>query len=183
MLADQLMQIKISLDHIRPTIWRRLVVPAGTMLDRLHQTVQIAMGWTNSHAHVFETPLGVFSRPGDGLGHRDEAAIPLHAVAPGEGDRITYVYDMDDDWVHLIEVEQILSRTEGPDIPRCVTGSRACPPESCGGPWGYAELLRVLAEPQPLRYEWIADYAARLFNPEHFDVGEVNSLLAEAHGK
>ncbi|GGV25215.1 hypothetical protein GCM10010277_06070 [Streptomyces longisporoflavus] len=140
MSADSVLQIKVTLDGIRAPVWRRLQVPADFTLDRLHRVIQDAMGWENCHMHLFETPVGDYGRRDSGLGHRDERRVPLSAVAPSAGDRISYAYDFGDDWVHHIEVEKALPRDPGVTYPRCVTGRRACPPEDCGGPWGYSNL-------------------------------------------
>ncbi|WP_372412125.1 plasmid pRiA4b ORF-3 family protein [Streptomyces luteireticuli] len=161
MPADSVFQVKVSLAHIRPPVWRRLLVPADVPLGRLHQVIQAAMGWEDCHMHAFETPQGDFGRPDTELGYKDERKVPLHVVASAVGDKIGYTYDFGDDWVHHVQIEKILSRVPGTVYPRCLTGRRACPPEGCGGPWGYGEFLAAITD------------------PDHSDLVEINQLLAK----
>lgn len=179
MTADSILQIKVSLEHVRPLVWRRLLVPANVTLACLHRIIQTAMGWRDCQTHVFDTPMGRFGRPGQEFGHREEAAVSLCTVAPAAGDRITYLYDLADEWVHRIEIERALPRAENVDYPACIAGRRACPPESCGGPWGYAELLRVIAQPANAWHEKIIKWLDRPFDPDHFDSAETNKLFVQ----
>ena len=114
MPADSVLQIKVTLADIHPPIWRRLQVPAGLELARLHLAIQTAMGRENYHMHLFTTPAGDFGLRDSEPGHRDERKAPLDTVAPSAGDTISYTYDFGDDWVHHIEVEQVLSTAPGP---------------------------------------------------------------------
>jgi hypothetical protein len=176
---DSVFQIKVSLAHIRPPIWRRLLVPADIPQSRLHHVIQTAMGWYDCHMHVFETPQGEFGQPDRELGHRDESRIRLSAVAPAVGDRISYTYDFGDDWVHHIQIEKILPRIPDTAYPRCVTGRRACPPEDCGGPWGYKEFLAAVTDPNHEQHEELTEWLGGPFDPAHFNPDEINKLLTQ----
>ncbi|MFD5121327.1 plasmid pRiA4b ORF-3 family protein [Streptomyces sp. NPDC058385] len=177
MPADSVLQIKVTLVDIRPPIWRRLQVPADLTLDRLHLVIQTAMGWENCHMHLFQTPTGDCGRRDSELGHRDERKVPLHAVAPAVGDRIGYTYDFGDDWVHHIEVEKTLPRAPGTAYPHCLTGRRACPPEDCGGPWGYANFLEAITDLGHEEDDELLEWVGGTFDPSHFDLEDTNKRL------
>jgi Plasmid pRiA4b ORF-3-like protein len=177
MPTDSVMQIKVSLADIRPPIWRRLQVPPDITLGRLHQVIQTAMGWENYHMHLFDTPAGDFGHSDTELGHRDENTVPLYAVAPAVGDAIGYTYDFGDDWVHHIQIEKVLAKDPDTTYPRCVTGRRACPPEDCGGPWGYPEFLAAISDPQHEQHEDLTEWIGGPFNPDHLDIDAINKLL------
>ena len=174
-------RLKITLRGSKPPIWRRLEVPSGIALQRLHATIQQAFGWLDCHLWVFSTPAGEYGVRDPELGHHSAQQKKLSAVAPLPGDRVTYVYDFGDDWEHLIAVEAVLPAEPGVAYPRCITGRRACPPEDCGGIWGYEDLLVILADPgheeHTSRLEWLGLESAADFDPAGFDVAAVNDAL------
>lgn len=149
----ELLRIYVVLDGVAPTVWRRVDVPRSLTLDRLHLVLQGAMGWTDVHAHEFETVAADGSRhprrylPDDALGGVGavdrEATMPVGRLLARPGDRLRYLYDGHDEWRHTLRLEQVVPAAD--DVPRCVSGARACPPEDCGGPVGYGHLLRVLS--------------------------------------
>jgi Plasmid pRiA4b ORF-3-like protein len=106
----------------------------------------------------------------------------LRQTAPRAGDRLRYTYDFGDDWEHDILVEAVTAAEPGAAYPRCITGRRACPPEDCGGIWGYEELLEILGDPghdeHDERLEWLGLDSADEFDPAAFDLAEVNNDLA-----
>jgi Plasmid pRiA4b ORF-3-like protein len=175
-------QVKVDLRGAKPPIWRRLEVPADTSLADLHNIIQVAFGWENSHLHVFETAYGTFGVADRELGHRAEAPVTLEQVATGIGDRLQYTYDFGDDWTHEIVVEKVLDRRPVA-YPRCTGGRRAAPPEDCGGIWGYAELVEVLSDPghpeHDDRLEWLGLDSAADFQPARFDAAEITRTLTE----
>lgn len=174
--------LRIDLAHLKPAIWRRLEVPAGITLARLHQVIQMAFGWTDSHLHGFEIDGAIYG-PGDpdpfgfGVEEQDERKFRLAAVA-GVGSRFTYTYDFGDDWTHVVKVEKILPPTPGVSYPRCTAGKNAAPPEDCGGPWGYAEMLQALADPDHPEREDYLECLGDDFEPKKFDIEELNAGLA-----
>ncbi|WP_406073124.1 plasmid pRiA4b ORF-3 family protein [Micromonospora sp. NBC_01638] len=184
--AAPIYQLKVGLREAKPPIWRRLELPADTSLADLHDIIQVAFGWDDSHLHVFETAYGDFGVADRELGHRAEAPVTLEQVAPGVGDRFRYTYDFGDSWVHEIVVEKVLPR-QLIAYPRCTGGRRAAPPEDCGGVWGYAELVEVLNDPghpeHGDRLEWLGLASAADFQPARFDATEITRALAEGgHG-
>lgn len=176
-------RVKVVLRGSKPPIWRRLEVPSDTTLQQLHHTIQQAFGWDGYHLWVFETHMGAYGIPDGELGHRSAASKKLRVTAPRAGDRLSYTYDFGDDWEHDILVEAVTPAEPGAAYPRCLTGSRACPPEDCGGIWGYEELVEILGDPEhdehDERLEWLGLDSADQFDPAAFDPAEVNSDLAD----
>ena len=145
--GDAILQVKVTLLEVSPPVWRRLLVPAAIRLDRLHGAIQIAMGWTNSHLHCFEAGGVGYGPVIEDLDHRDERKAQLDDLVAEPGDQLTYDYDFGDGWEHEIVVEAVLVAEAYRRYPRCLGGERRCPPEDCGGSWGYSHLLEVLADP------------------------------------
>lgn len=141
-------QLKVTLLNTKPPIWRRIVVDGTTTLDRLHEIIQAAFGWWNCHLHDFEVGRTTFGVPDPDFdanfdfGPRtiDERTVQLDAIA-NEGTSFHYTYDFGDDWRHKVTVEKVTPADADTVLPECIGGKRACPPEDCGGPWGYQDLL------------------------------------------
>jgi hypothetical protein len=177
-----ILQIRVTLlGVVRPPVWRRLLVPADIRLDRLHDVIQVAMGWTNSHLHAFSADGAHYGPPNPELDHRDERKATLDQVVRKPGDRIRYTYDFGDDWEHEIVVEQVVDAEPGTHYPVCTGGKSRCPPEDCGGPWGYASLRETLENTHDDRHaemlEWLAVRRASEFDPDAFDLDKVNAIL------
>ena len=171
-------QIKVTLKDIKPPIWRRLLVAPEIKLDRLHDVLQIAFGWTNSHLHQFETPEGYFANPAFGLEETQSSTkATLKSVLYGPKSSIRYEYDLGDGWDHRILLEKIVELDE-PYLAFCLGGARSCPPEDCGGPWGYENLLAIMKDPKHPEHESMSEWVGSGFNPEAFDAEEVNDELA-----
>jgi hypothetical protein len=140
---DEILQLKITLKGIsKPPVWRRVQVRADTTFATLHQIIQAAFGWTDTHLHSFEyegEQIGV-PDPESGDECADEGATTLEVVLLGPKDRVRYTYDFGDNWEHDIVLEKVMEPDTNDERPVLLTGRGACPPEDCGGPWGYAEL-------------------------------------------
>ena len=167
-------QLKISLRDIEPPIWRRVHVEDCTLED-LHDIIQISMGWEDDHMHAFEVRGVTYSHP-DLDEAEDELDMTLGKIAEGRTKKFDYNYDFGDDWKHVIQIEKRLPAEEGVRYPRCVEGERAAPPEDCGGPWGYFEILKMLADPKNPKYEerleWVGEY-----DPQACDLVAINKRL------
>jgi pRiA4b ORF-3-like protein len=182
--TNSIHQLKITLEDVRPPIWRRVQVSSDTSLAALHHICQDAMGWEDCHLHLFAAQGVTYGEPSpeDYLPLRDERRVTLGRVAPREGDTFTYEYDFGDSWTHRIVVEKVSDPEPGVVYPRCVRGKRACPPEDCGGTWGYSELLAALADPAHPEREQYLDWLGDSFEPEELDLDIVNARLgALAH--
>ena len=169
-------QIKVTLRNIDPPIWRRIQVKSDIRLDKLHDLLQIVMGWNNEHLHGFRVGRKSYGIPAafsdDTI---DERKARLDEVAKNGG-KLIYEYDFGDSWEHELEIETVLEPEPGVHYPVCLAGARACPPEDCGGFPGYERLLDALRDPANEEYaeqlEWLGD-----FDPEAFDLDKVNVHL------
>lgn len=174
--------IKVTLRGSKPPIWRRLEVPSDCTLRRLHGVIQAAFGWEDYHLWVFEVAGEQYGVADRELEVRSAAAKRLSQVAPGAGDRLRYTYDFGDDWGHDIVVEAVGDAEPGAAYPRCLAGRRACPPEDCGGMWGYDDLLEILADPAHKehedRMEWLGLTSAAEFDPDAFNLEQINSTIS-----
>ena len=172
-------QLKISLDDVRPPIWRRVLTPASIPLAKLHQLIQLAMGWHNSHLHAFNVGATTYGDPHPDLDDWmvNQRGVTLAQIAPAEKSKVRYEYDFGDGWVHTLLVEKILPSEEGQTYPRCLTGRRACPPEDCGGPWGYADFLEALTDPGHEQHTQLVEWVGEDFNPAAFELDAVNAKL------
>jgi hypothetical protein len=172
--SDLLFQFKITLLDIKPAIWRRILVPDCT-LDVLHEYIQAAFGWWNYHLHQFEVE-GVRYGPPEpadmdlGLEMEDETKAVLSDLLPKSKrkPRWVYEYDFGDGWRHEIVFENYPPLEKGQKYPLCIEGGRACPPEDVGGPWGYADYLAALADPEHEQHDELLEWRGP-FDPEAFD--------------
>ena len=174
-------QLKVTLDESRPPIWRRILVPGNVTMEHLHYVIQVAMGWTNSHLHQFivgQTYIGE-PDPDYGFEMKDERRVKLDQVAPGEGFKFRYEYDFGDSWLHNLLVEKVLEPEPGQQVPVCIKGKRACPPEDVGGVWGYEEFLAAIGDPEHSEHKDYLEWIGGEFDPEEFDLDETNELLRE----
>ena len=161
-------------------------MPANTTLARLHDILQIAMGWTDSHMHQFTIHGQRYGdvRIGetDNLGFLPEQRYPLSQVVTGSRARFEYQYDFGDSWDHTLRVEKILPPPPGMQAARCLAGQRACPPEDVGGVWGYQAFLEAVADPSHPEHDERLEWVGGAFDPEAFDPDEVNARLRSLYG-
>ena len=140
------------------------------------------MGWNGGHLHVFDIDGRSYGDRASVDDVADENRLTLGGVRKSGVARFGYTYDFGDDWEHAITIEKTLPAAEGTTYPACIAGKRACPPEDCGGPWGYQELLEIIADPahpeRAERLEWLDED----FDPEDFSLEAVNTRLAGRFG-
>ena len=181
--APTVYQLKVNLQGIRPPIWRRVLVDGSIRLDELHEVIQAAFGWWNYHLYDFEFDRTRYVIPDlewdFGPPSHDPRRFRLDQLAT-TGTSFTYTYDFGDFWVHKGVVEKLVDAPADVTLPACTGGRRAGPPEDCGGPWGYAELLGILADPthpdHALRSEWAEEWEGRN-DPDAFDPSEFSDNL------
>lgn len=170
--SGEVFRIKVVLQDSKPPIWRRLEVPADMSLDDLHDALQIAFDWDNSHLHRYETRSG---GERDMLDDRRLHRTRLETVLR-EGERLRYVYDFGDSWVHVITLEERLTPDDGVVYPRCTGGRRAAPLEDSGGMWGYENLLEALIDPARPEHDHYLEWAGPI-DPARFDLTAVDTAL------
>jgi len=173
-------QLKITLKSIRPPIWRRVLVDSDITLQHLDSIVQAAMGWYGGHLHIWTIGDFDYGQPHKEYGDNilNEKNVKLSKVLGGqEKVKFYYTYDFGDDWQHEIVLEKILPPEADIKYPVCVTGKRACPPEDCGGFWGYDELLSIINHPEDPEYEERMEWLGGDFDPEEFDLKLINTRL------
>lgn len=186
--TENIYQIKVKLKGITPTIWRRFQIPGNVSLLRLHLVLQKIMGWQNYHLFGFHVNDIRFAIPvqDDYYKTKDARRYKIYKVITQEKVKFLYIYDFGDRWEHELTVEKIIPSKEILEHPVCLAGKRAGPPEDSGGVESYKELLKVLSIPLPENAdeedkeirsmrEWLGED----FDPEHFDIEEINRKLAK----
>jgi hypothetical protein len=180
-VSDLIYQLKITLRDSKPPIWRRVMVPSKFSLYKLHEVIQIAMGWTNSHLHQFVIDGQRYSipSPDDWEPVVDERRYSLSQIASREKHKFVYEYDFGDSWEHEIIVEKISPPEAGMKYPVCIKGKRACPPEDVGGVWGYDSFLEAIHNLNHEEHDSYLEWVGGEFDPEEFNLDEINQALRE----
>lgn len=173
-----ILELDITLKNAKPKIWRRVLVPADFTFNQLHYIIQFAMGWTNSHLHQFivgrdEIYIGI-PHEDDWVEMADSRKTKLMKYLSHPKDKVEYEYDFGDSWEHEVLVKKVLPKVTGMSYPVCTDGKGACPPEDCGGVWGYADLLEKIKSPKDPEHEEMLEWLGDDFDPEHFDLEETN---------
>lgn len=172
-------QLKVTLLGSRPPIWRRLLVPGEATLATLHEFLQEAMGWTNTHLHQFEIGGIDYSDPEFELDEaEDEGELTLAEALKMAPRGFAYMYDFGDGWEHEIEIEKTMSPAADQKYPVCIAGARACPPEDCGGIGGYEDFLDALRDPRHREHKAMKEWIGGPFDPEEFNIELINQALA-----
>jgi hypothetical protein len=165
-------RIRVDLEDADPPLWRRLDVRSDLRLDSLHQVLQAAFGWSDSHLHRFALGEGVFDRDAElflcpyDVEEGDDHGVPDRTVRLDEtlvdpGDVLRYCYDYGDSWDLVITLESVRPIEASAPLAICVAGGRAGPPEDCGGLRDGVDLEEVLED------------------PARFDLDEVNQALVD----
>ncbi len=171
--------LRVTLLDVTPPVWRLLRVPSAVSLSVLHGIIQVAMGWENRHLHEWRVGEAVYSGGDEedwGEGTGDDSTVVLAEIAPPDA-ALHYDYDLGDGWEHLVEVMAVEPYDATVPPLAVLDGSRAAPPEDCGGPTGYEHLLDALADPDDPEHEETVELFGDGLDPEHFDRGRANRLL------
>jgi hypothetical protein len=176
---ERIYQIKITLKGSKPPIWRRVEVDDTITLARLHQIVQGAMGWYDSHLHMFTIAGIAYGLPDvyDEPDVHDERRMRLNQLLSTPKQSLLYEYDFGDGWLHQVLLEKILEPEAGVTYPRCIAGRRACPPEDCGGIWGYENLLKAIRDPNHPEHTELLAWVGGTFDSERFTLAAANGRL------
>ena len=138
------------------------------------------MGWQSSHLHQFISGADTYSEldPDSDDDSLPEEVVSIGALLQEPGQSLLYEYDFGDGWAHELMLEQVLTGLGDHNLPICIDGERACPPEDVGGPHGYEEFLRVYLDEQHPDHAEMVDWAGEVFDPERFEIESVNSTLS-----
>lgn len=175
-------RLKITRRRTSPPIWRRVLVPGHYTLEKLHEVIQIAMGWTDSHLHLFRIGKTLYGLPnpysgGWDLEMLDSRPVRLDQIVPEPKTKFMYEYDFGDSWEHDVLVEKILPPDPKLKHPVCLKGQGACPLEDIGGVWGYANFLEAIADPSHPDHAMYTEWVGDEFDPAAFDLEANNAAL------
>lgn len=177
--VEYALRFRVELMGVSPPIWRRIEVPYTYSLWDLHVAIQDAMGWLDSHLHMFRVVgstanYGIPDEDGEDLFEtKPDWEFTARDVFSDRDPVGTYEYDFGDGWTHLIVLEDMPPLEKGLQYPRCPAGARRCPPEDCGGPHGYMELLSAQADPSHPEHRSILEWLGGAVDPEEFDPDSV----------
>jgi hypothetical protein len=194
--GEPIARLKVKMKDISPPIWRRIEVPLSFTFRQLSDAIVASLAWSNSHLHEFR--VGKRGGPGERwlvMAEFMEDRLSFFGAPPEEdhkvqlaeilrsGEKLAYTHDFGDDWDFDIVVEAVFAAEEGVTYPRVTHGKRAAPPEDCGGPWGYQQVLDVLngtADPEDDadRIEWMREQYP-YFDPEKFDLEAANEWVID----
>ena len=178
---EEIYQLKVTLDHISPPVWRRIQVSEKTTLFELHKIIQIIMGWMGYHLHEFiinhEFYTDIDTLEDWDTDNKDELLFSLESLKLKTGSKFKYKYDFGDDWSHTILIEEKLPFKKGIRYPICMKGKNACPPEDVGGPWIYSSFLEAIKDPSHPEHDHYSDWIGGEFDPKEFDLDKVNQEL------
>ncbi len=188
------LQFKIQLKNItKPPVWRRVLVPDEFSFEDFHLVIQVAFGWQNYHMYQFSDTgygadeiIGIVENSGlgfsfDGPSTRDASQVRLSEIFGEVGQVYVYIYDFGDDWLHQITLEAI---TDQPvESPKLLAAKGACPPEDCGGPWGFENLKEILADPKHSEHKdmkkWLGLKPRQQWDPNFVDIAEIKDILSD----
>ena len=181
----KMLQLKIQLLEIEPKIWRRFIVADNITFHKLHEIIQVVMGWGNCHLYEFCVKQFHFGIPEDkyDVGVASARKVKLNEFLKIENQKFSYIYDFGDDWNHKIVIEKIFEKDLPDYLPLCLDGKRACPPEDCGSVPGYYELMEAMADKKHPHRKELLEWLGGSFDPEYFDIKQVNEKLSGTRNK
>ncbi len=180
-------QFKIKLEgSSKPPVWRKVLVPDTYSFYELHMMIQAAFGWDNAHLFEFsngysgDIRIGVLFEDDWDEGEKDDAEeIGIGELFHQEKQKLQYLYDFGDSWAHLVTLEKITD--EKIIQARCIGGKGACPPEDCGGIYGYYMLVDTVNDPQHEEHEdmreWLGMEDGKTWDVNAFSIEEANQRV------
>lgn len=182
-VSNECYLLDIRLDNCCVDVWRAVEVSSDILLPDLHQVIQAAMGWWNEHLHQFMqnkiyymSKESVEENMNFGMCNVDMVAyeqIHLFELLKRKNSHLEYEYDFGDSWKHTITLLERRSYAEGESRkPKLMTGENACPPEDCGGIWGYQDVVEATKHKRSERYKELKDWLGEDFDPYQFDKKE-----------
>jgi hypothetical protein len=174
------LSLKVTLRGTKPPIWRRILMPGSRNLFDVHMAIQVTMGWMDSHLHAFDFGGQQYGDPTQMDDLANEERLTLNGIVKSGLSRFLYTYDFGDTWEHDVVIEKAPPAHTATSFPACIGGKRRCPPEDCGGVWGYDELLTILADPAHPRHEEQKEWIGGAFDPDYFSLPDADAILAKA---
>jgi hypothetical protein len=174
---------RIHLIGTEPLVTRIFTVSAKTTMYELHHIIQVVMGWTNSHLYQFnvgEQVIADIRLVDDELGPvTDVKGVMVTQVFSHVGNTVTYEYDFGDGWMHHLELVEISTHPIDDVLPQIIGGENACPPEDCGGTYGYKELKEILMNPKHPEYKSSKRWVGSTFDPMVCDLKTIQQKLGK----
>lgn len=169
------LQLKISLNGIKPLIWRRVVVDPSLSLEDMNEVIQVVMPWMGHHMHGFSNKQIDVTVPCEDDIFNDDTDeyndLTIGDFFSKEGDKCKYEYDFGDNWEHTILLEKVVEPLEETRA-KLITGRNMAPPDDCGGIWGYEHLKEVLQNPEDPEHQdmrdWLNMKDNEEFDPKYF---------------
>lgn len=182
-----IVRVEASLVNIEPAISRTLELPRAMNLAELHEVLQAAFGWADSHLHRFDVGGLDYGSPehasDDEQARRTFEATDVRlrdlALTADSPLVMLYEYDFGDSWMHRLSMT-LAPRDPEARYPRCVAGSRSAPPEDAGGPHSYPEMLEAWSDPEHDEHAAVRRWTGRSFDPERFDLAAANKAIVSA---
>jgi hypothetical protein len=165
--GQEIATLRIELCDTEPMIWREVTIPVSITLKTLHDIVQVAMGWMDSHLWTFTIGNAEYGLPSDDDDWRDSPLINARTTALPDilaprKTKIQYLYDFGDSWEHALTITGRRIGEPGQAYPCYAGGEQNAPIDDCGGIPGFYESLDILANPNHPEYEetrsWFGDY-------------------------
>ena len=178
--AREAYQLRISIDGIEPSVWRRVLVDGRTTLQQLHRIIQLLFNWEDQHRYEFTIGARQFEAPDPEADYESSAEYCLSDVVEEGGTRFTYLYDPGDDWAHTIAVERVTSGADVEFLPVLLGGERNGPPEDSGGSERYQTLqwlsTRPLSDLDAEERE-LVEWLGPDFHPDEFSLSQARHAL------
>ncbi len=183
-MANKTYVLRIELKEIKPVIWRRFIVPSDITLERLHDIIQIVMGFNDSHLHEFkidgrrytEEPDPEYIEEGDEI--LEEGFFKLKDLVKLKGAVFEYLYDFGDYWDHTVILERTNYKLKQYDLPvMCLAGKMTCPPDDVGGVSGYYEFCKAMMDKSHTEHKSYKIWFGKLYKPDFLDIKFINDQL------
>jgi hypothetical protein len=184
--SPRIIEMYIELEPTEPRVWRRFLIQDSLSMYQLHEIIQVTMGWMHSHLFRFRSKGLVIAEPSPdddwrNVEFKDARKTKVSSVFKSPGDSLIYEYDFGDSWEHKLRFERVVKEDEVMfEVPRCIGGENACPPEDCGSFPGFERIKEIISDPENEEYEemihWLDGYYPN-YDPKEFSLSAVNKIL------
>ena len=176
-------EFEVALRGAKPKIWRKFILTKTATFKDLHDAIQIACGWHNSHLYSFQLAgrngEEIASSPHADDGFGEHAAPPANKVKLAKYfpdiDKCLYTYDFGDGWEHEVKLKSIQNYTTSFKR-KLIAGKRAFPPEDCGGLPGY-ETCAAVATGKMEDEDDLKEWLPKGWHPEFFHLEETQKYF------